>query len=60
MVEKTEEFLGKFVFHLFDTHGLPKEITEERLKYYTYEQLLRNLLKHKDFLKQWKKQDFTL
>jgi len=59
MVEKTEKFLAHFVFHLYDTHGLPMEISQEKIKGCSYEQFMRTLLKHKDFLKQWRKENST-
>jgi alanyl-tRNA synthetase len=53
MVEK-EEFIGKFIFHLYDTHGIPMEIIMERIKKCTHETFVNETLQHKDFLKQWK------
>jgi len=54
MVEKTEKFLAHFVFHLYDTHGFPIEISKERLSKCSWKQFIKTLWKHKDFLKQWK------
>jgi hypothetical protein len=54
IIESFNELMGKFAFHVSDTHGLPKEIFKERYikdGYWDLVGIITLLKKHKDFLK---------
>lgn len=58
--EKLSDILGQFIFHLADTHGIPMDITKERIEkggfLYFRKLFMEDMPKHKDFMKKWKYQ----
>ncbi|MFH1317777.1 MAG: hypothetical protein ABIH71_02015 [Candidatus Omnitrophota bacterium] len=56
------QLIGKFAFHLSDTHGLPLQIFKQiyfENGYLKKEIFLLSLREHKDFLKKLKEDNFN-
>jgi len=53
------QIVGRFAFHLSDTHGIPKQIFDERYidkdGYFKNLEIIFELNRHRDFWKQEKK-----
>ena len=52
--KKINELIGKFAFHLYDTHGIPKQIFLEQFSkdgYWDFIKIIDLMHKHKDFIK---------
>lgn len=46
--------IGSFCYHLMDTHGIPKQLFEEKYLhngYWDFDRIRKIMLKHRDFLK---------
>lgn len=48
-IKRINSFAGAFAFHLFDTHGYPKELFEKDLERMTFQDFFSVVGKHKDF-----------